>query len=216
MSEQCSPPYWIEPTILYNIGRTLTEAQAQEPSFADVCKRVLPMLAQSVEVEGVENIPSEGPVIVLKNHPSHFDGHMLKEIFARRPDIRHVVGTLRFTEITSPNYLPIRRADRAQRAQDIQALRIHLAQGGSIISTPWGSLDHEAKNRATKQRAVQNALGYVAFSHGQIVPVYIDMAWDRPTTLPVKSARISIQEPIEPTESAITNVVSGMYEKYVR
>lgn len=74
--------------LMYERTVKIGEALSPMPS-ADIMQSLADMIAQHVEVTGLENVPRSGPALVVANHPTGIaDGIVLYGALARvRPDL---------------------------------------------------------------------------------------------------------------------------------
>jgi Acyltransferase len=214
--------YWTESKSLSGVAKALSEAVNSSTSFAEVCMKMAPHIAKDVEVSGIDNIPTQGPLIVIKNHPCHFDSLLLGGVFGRRSDVRSLTKVSFLTDPLPDDYvIRLRKEGARANPDDAYVLKTYLQAGGSLMAVPWGAMDHQAKGYANLDRTIQNVLRYASFSDATIVPVTIDSTWDGSKSLPLGKAIIQIGEPLRPSASAAdllhtTEVVADLYERYAR
>lgn len=214
--------YHIDPTYLASIVDEFVANSGQPETFAERCRKVAPRLAKTVYVRQLGDIPNDKPIVVAKNHPCHFDGLLLDTVFEKRPDIQLLAKP---SPLTAPlpreNTLLLRKKGPHGYPDDIKKLQGHLRNGGSILATPWGALDHQARDNVSSERAAQNVVRYASFAGATVLPVHIEANWDSTdqAALPLEAATITIQEPIPYTMSgpnieAITTAITSMYDRY--
>lgn len=102
--------------------------------FAQRLVRTLWPLVGRVEVQGLENVPDEGPFLLLANHQSYLDPILIQAVI-RRP----IYTMAKSTEFTNPFTAPILEALKSFPVRrfeiDPQAVRIalrHLDQGHGV------------------------------------------------------------------------------------
>lgn len=220
MIEAKTAAYTVEPSYLEHVGNTLRRA-SESAAFPEACEEVVtPLLAETHEITGLDNVPDEGPLIVIKNHPFHFDFLAMDALYSKRPDVRLLVKTASYSSaIPEDNALFLRKNGAKADPQDVAALQAYLRDGGSMVATPWGAMDHQANSYATLERAAQNAARYVTFGSATLLPVHVDATWGDTKGLPVQNVSVSIQEPIPATDAdsaeRIYAEISKMYQTYV-
>ncbi len=114
----------------------------EEQSINHACAWVSEKCGEPAEVHGAENIPSEGSVLLVSNHPGYFEG-ILTVANLPRQDIKVVVGGIPYF-----NHLPNARkhifyTDQTDGA-NVNALRNsvrHLKSGGIFLIYPTGQAD---------------------------------------------------------------------------
>jgi 1-acyl-sn-glycerol-3-phosphate acyltransferase len=215
--------YYIEPTTLEHVVDTFVADPDQLPpaSFAERCRRVRPLLTQAVAVDGSANIPTQGPLVVIKSHPMHYDGLLLDAVFDAHPNLRMLAKpSSLMNQLPADNTLLMRKVGPHGNYDDIQKLQTHLGSGGSLLATPWGCLNHQARERVSSARAAQNVVRFASFAAATVLPVCIDVEYGNSQLMPAHRAIVTYGEPIIPLvngeldEAAITAAVINMYEHY--
>jgi hypothetical protein len=99
-------------------------------------------MARRVEVEGRENVPREGPLLLAANHPGLSDTVAL---FATtpRPDLRVVAAERPFLDAlpNTSRYLLTVDETSPGRFGLIRAATRHLRRGGAILTFPGGKIE---------------------------------------------------------------------------
>jgi len=221
LAEALPQTYQVKPHVLHALGLIARIEADASSSYADLCMRIAPNVAKSYTVTGEEHIPSSGPLIVVRNHPCHFDSMLLGTVFAVRPDVRPLMKMSPYTEgLPSDKVVFLRKVGPHAMPEDVAAMQQYLRAGGSMLAVPWGSMDHQAQDYANPARAAKNALRYASFGQAAVLPVTIDVErFADGTSFPVEHAEVNIHPAIMPTaegldEAAITARVTEMYESY--
>ncbi len=99
-------------------------------------------MARHLEVEGVRNVPREGPVLLVANHPGLADALAL---FATVPrcDLRVVAAERPLLEAlpnTSRYLIPVSEAS-PRRSGAVRVATRHLRDGGALLSFPGGKIE---------------------------------------------------------------------------
>jgi 1-acyl-sn-glycerol-3-phosphate acyltransferase len=99
-------------------------------------------MARGVVVEGAENVPGEGPLLVVSNHPGLADAVAL---FAAMPrgDLRVIAAERPFLSAlpnTSGALIPVPDAPNG-RSKAVRAAARHLRSGGAVITFPGGRIE---------------------------------------------------------------------------
>jgi 1-acyl-sn-glycerol-3-phosphate acyltransferase len=145
------------------------------PRFTAVVFRSILMLVTRVKVEGRENIPAAGPVLVICNHTSNVDGPALLAYFVpamgRRAAWLGKEEALRWPvigrAIRANGVIGIRRG-----AGDLEAFRLvkqKLDEGGPLVIFPEGTRSKDGALQAAKEGATVLALR----SGAPILPIAI-------------------------------------------
>jgi 1-acyl-sn-glycerol-3-phosphate acyltransferase len=209
--------YFIDPAYVADISERLLGGLESGKSIEVVSRIVSPLLADEIQVDGIEQVPSEGPIVIIKNHPFHFDALTIGELFSKRPDVKWLMkATVNIPVAEYPNLLIIERKEGKIVRRDAERVKRHLSGGGSMIATPWGALDHEAYRYASIERANQNVCNYVRFAGATIIPVQINQERYPDATLPVRRVEVRFGTAIEskhgqPDEAAIGHAVEQIY-----
>lgn len=105
-------------------------------------RRALNNYVGGLEVVGAENLPAEGPLLVLSNHPGMTDTLAL---FASlpRPDLQIVAAVRPFLQnLYNVNpYLIYVPDDPAQRMGVVRSAVAHLRRAGAVLTFPAGKIE---------------------------------------------------------------------------
>ena len=99
-------------------------------------------MARRLEVEGEENVPREGPALIVANHPGLGDSLALFATIPR-PDLRVVAAQRPFLEAlpnTSRYLLTVAEASPG-RLRVARAAGSHLKRGGAVLTFPGGRIE---------------------------------------------------------------------------
>jgi hypothetical protein len=99
-------------------------------------------MARHLEVEGRENVPPEGPLLLVANHPGLADAIALFAAVPRR-DLRVVAAERPFLEAlpnTSRHLIPVSEAS-PRRSGAVRTATRHLRNGGAILTFPGGEIE---------------------------------------------------------------------------
>jgi hypothetical protein len=105
---------------------------------------MLPHFVAGYHACGVENIPKDGPLLIVSNHPASYDG-MLISAFVNRPDYKIVIGEIppyRYLPHVSQHVIfspPI--SNTFGRMQTVRNAIQHLKEGGAILIFPRGAIE---------------------------------------------------------------------------
>jgi hypothetical protein len=103
---------------------------------------MLERMARSVEVEGQENIPRQGPLLLVANHPGLTDTVVL---FAAMPrsDLRVVAAERPFLDVlpNTSQYLLTMSETSSERFRLLRSATRHLRGGGAILTFPAGRIE---------------------------------------------------------------------------
>lgn len=222
VDDQDKDEYWVDPASLHRVAGRLQDVVASSRSFAEVCQKMTPTIAEHIDVRGIENIPAQGPLVVIKNHPCHFDSLLLGQIFQERPDVRSLTKVSFLTDPLPDEYVVRLRKEGARaNPDDARMLKAYLAAGGSLMAVPWGAMDYQAKEYAGFERTMQNVVRYASFHDAAVLPVTLFPQWGRIKQLPLKDMKVTIGQPLYPTRNDVEllktiEAVSEMYDQFAR
>jgi hypothetical protein len=161
-----------------DVAVTFDEKVADE-SLHEACGYVSLICGKPAEVHGLENLPSDGPMLIVSNHPGYFEG-MLTISYLRRDDFRLVVSGVPYF-----NQLPNTReyifyTDHSE-AENVMALRkavAHLQDGGVFMIYPTGQADPDPDAMPGSSERLDDWSGSVALMlrrvpETQLVPVIV-------------------------------------------
>jgi hypothetical protein len=102
----------------------------------------LKRLSRDTSLEGQENVPRGGPLLLVSNHPGLADAVAL---FAATPreDLRVIVADRPFLELlpNTSRYLLTIRETSAGRSGVVRAAARHLRGGGAVLTFPGGRIE---------------------------------------------------------------------------
>lgn len=113
--------------------------------LADGARRLLSTYVNDFTVHGAENLPAQGPVLILSNHPGMVDTVAL---FAALPrsDLRVLAAERPFLTAlpaTRPYLFFVPENDG--RSEVIRQTAGHLRQGGAVLTFPGGQIDPDPR-----------------------------------------------------------------------
>lgn len=113
-----------------------------EGGFANAACKILPRFIKGVDFHGLENIPRDGPLLVVSNHPGTVDGLCIAAGLGRN-DIRIVASGVPFLRSLKASALHFiySSLDTYKRMMVVRSAIRHLCEGGSVLIFPSGHLD---------------------------------------------------------------------------
>lgn len=122
------------------------EQDVEESGFQEAARRLLPYFVRQVRVRGAEHIPSQGPLLVVANHPGTVDGLAIAAHLPRS-DLKIVVSGVPFIRAlrATASHLIYSSPDTFERMKVVLAVIRHLRQGGAVLLFPSGGLDPDAE-----------------------------------------------------------------------
>jgi 1-acyl-sn-glycerol-3-phosphate acyltransferase len=120
----------------------------------------LERMARRAEVEGRENVPTEGPLLLAANHPGLADSVALFSVVPRR-DLR-VMAAQRPLLAALPNtsrYLIPVPEDSSGRLGAVRTAARHLRHGGAVLTFPGGRIEPDPAVLPGAQEALERWSG---------------------------------------------------------
>jgi hypothetical protein len=98
--------------------------------------------ADGLEIEGEENIPAEGPLVIASNHPGYFDGVAIACGLPRQ-DVKVIAGDYPLVRGTPTlhQYFIYAGEELTRRMLAIRDALRHLQNGGALLLFPSGTID---------------------------------------------------------------------------
>jgi hypothetical protein len=106
------------------------------------CRKMMELLGVEINPLSVAHIPSEGPTILLANHPGAYDSMAIGSLLPR-PDLKAIVSKTRLYEVM-PNLRQNLFYVTKNAGENMQALRdaiTHLRQGGTLLQFGSGKIE---------------------------------------------------------------------------
>lgn len=113
------------------------------------CQKMLDQLDVQIQTKGRENIPMEGPAIVLSNHPGAYDSMAIGSLIPRR-DLKAIVSKTRLYQVLpniSPNFFPV-SAEASENMLAIRSAVEHLRLGGILLQFGSGLIEPDPASQA--------------------------------------------------------------------
>ncbi len=168
---------WLERVICQRqMNEMLRECHGKRD--ADFCRGVLEHLRVSYKVEGAENLPSDGRIIIVSNHPlGGLDGMMLIDYFTQvyGPGLKFIVNDLLMAIAPLRGvFLPINKHGRQSRGS-FQGIDQAMESDVPVIIFPAGLCSRKGKNGKIADLKWQKTFVNKAIQHKRpIVPVFFD------------------------------------------
>lgn len=127
-------------------ARMFAEADeaAGEGGLPAACRKVIESLGVSIQASGVENLHTDGPLMILANHPGAYDSVAIGSLVPRN-DFSIIVGQIPLysaLEKTGPHLICAPPAeDSAGRMVTLRKAIEHLKKGGSLLQFGGGTIE---------------------------------------------------------------------------
>jgi hypothetical protein len=134
--------FWLPAQRFARLGAEF-DAHVEKEGVTAGLRWLLPRFASRVEARGVENIPQQGPLLVVSNHPGAFDGVVILSQL-QRDDIKVIVSDVPFTRglKAASQYMIYSTGENMQERMNAvrQSIRC-LQSGGTLMLFPTGLVD---------------------------------------------------------------------------
>lgn len=113
------------------------DGEASLSGISGSARRILPDLSLRPAARGAENVPREGPLLVVSNHPGAYDSVAILSCLPR-PDVKVLISDTGFTRTFAGAgrffiYVP---KDEAGRTKSLREAIEHLRRGGAVLMFP--------------------------------------------------------------------------------
>jgi hypothetical protein len=127
---------------LFARGCSRFDREVAETGLASAMSRMLPRFAVRVELRGAEQIPQDGPLIVLSNHPGTFDSLLLAATL-RRDDLQVIAWEWPLLQrlTATSRHIIYASEDPHQRMGVVRRAISRLRAGDALLIYPSSDLD---------------------------------------------------------------------------
>jgi hypothetical protein len=110
--------------------------------FNDAMRRIMPYFVTDLRVWGQSNVPSDGPLLVISNHPGTYDSIAISAALPRN-DLKIIAGGYPFLRQmpSASQHLLFVSADIQERMTSLRNAIRHLKQGSSLLIFPSGRVE---------------------------------------------------------------------------
>lgn len=124
----------------------------------------------------LENIPAEGPIVLVANHPiGSLDGlALLRTVAAVRPDVKIVANQLlNYIEPLKSLFIAVDNMNNRTNRQQVEAMQQHLDNRGALIVFPAGEVSRLSSKGIRDSHWRTGFLRLAAKARAAIVPIHI-------------------------------------------
>ncbi|MDI6769864.1 MAG: hypothetical protein QMD04_09325 [Anaerolineales bacterium] len=118
------------------------DRQVEKFGFSRAAEWILPGFVREVTERGAEQVPPEGPLLVVSNHPGTYDSLLIVSRLGR-DDLKIITGDIPFLRglpRAREHFLSLTQ-DINQRMNIVRAAIRHLQQGGALMLFGSGHID---------------------------------------------------------------------------
>jgi len=118
------------------------DRKVAEEGLSAAMRWLLPRFVRSLWIKGRENVPQEGPLLVVSNHPGTVDSVAIAATLPR-PDLKIVATGIPFLKElpVTRKHLIYATLDPHERMVTLRQSLQHLKQGGALLIFPSGRID---------------------------------------------------------------------------
>ena len=135
------------PTRVFARNMAATDEAVAKGGPAQGCQTMLGLLGVETSVSGKENIPTEGPAIILSNPPGAYDSFAIISLLPRK-DLKIIASETRFYRVL-PHVHPLMlyvNKDPNARMMVIKDAVEHLHKGGIVLQFGSGLIEPDPAN----------------------------------------------------------------------
>lgn len=122
------------------------DQQVEEHGIIHAMRWLLPRFAHGVDVHGAEQIPQDGPVLILSNHPGTFD-EVAITAHVPRPDLKIVANPFPILRALPAvrRHCIFSSADPHERMGTLRSIIYSLRDGHTLLLFPTGVVDPDPR-----------------------------------------------------------------------
>ncbi|HEY3313474.1 MAG TPA: 1-acyl-sn-glycerol-3-phosphate acyltransferase [Anaerolineales bacterium] len=168
------------------------DTQIGKSSLPDAARIAIQDFALGVQAFGIENVPAQGPVLFLSNHPGMVDTLALFSAI-NRADLRIIALNRPFLLSLSntSKHLFYVSEDSNERLRAVKGAAAHLRSGGAVLTFPAGQIEPDPKVYPGAEQALHgwtdSAGVFMRFApETKIVPVLVSgVLWEKAVKFPL-------------------------------
>ncbi len=168
------------------------DAEVADHGLSVAAQDLFHRYAQSLSVQGAENVTGEGPALFLSNHPGMVDTLALFIAIAR-PDLKIIAVERPFLQslVNTSQQLIFISDDPARRMAAVRQAAAHLKAGGAALTFPAGKIEPDAAVYPGALEALQgwseSAGVFLRFApQAKIIPTFVrGVLWERAVKHPL-------------------------------
>lgn len=177
---------WLFKPLSFILRRLLHESEFQEfqelyphVQGLDFVEQVLEYFNVSYSIRDTEreNIPTEGPVVIIANHPiGSLDGlALIKLVCEIRPDTKIIANEMLMSlKPLRSMLLPVNVLTGSSRREDISRINEHLSSKGALIVFPAGEVSRLRPHGVRDTKWHTGFIRMASSAKAPILPIFID------------------------------------------
>jgi len=177
---------WLFKSLSFFLRRLLHESEIREfgeryPHLQglDFVEQALEFFNFSYSIRDTEkeNIPTEGPVVIIANHPiGSLDGlALIKFVSEIRPDVKAIANEMLMAiKPMRSVLLPVNVMTGSSRREDIHRINQHLEQGKAIIVFPAGEVSRLRPNGVRDTKWNSGFVRMASAAKAPVLPIFVD------------------------------------------
>jgi len=135
------PLFWLPAQRFAELGVRF-DHQVAANGFRQAARWLLPQFIDEYSIDGGDNIPEKGPLLIASNHPGTVDSLLIGAQIPRN-DFKFIAGDLPFVRGLSSvgRYMIHTTQDTHVRMTTLRSSIRHLEDGGALLIFPTGGID---------------------------------------------------------------------------
>jgi hypothetical protein len=150
------PIFWL-PAIRFGRIAAKADDEVQRTGLPGAGRLILPDFSTTAIVHGAENIPSQGPMLLVSNHPGGYDSVAIMSCVPRK-DMKIILSDVPFlrTFTTARPYFIYVGQDSTEGMTAIRAGITHLKSGGGLMIFAHGEVEPDPELAPGSHDSIQD------------------------------------------------------------
>jgi 1-acyl-sn-glycerol-3-phosphate acyltransferase len=165
------------PAVRFGRIAALADLESGLSGISGAARRILPDLSLAPTARGTENIPGDGPLLVVSNHPGAYDSVAILSCIPRR-DIKVFISDVGFTRAfsTACGYFIYVPKIAAGRSAALRESIEHLRSGGALLIFAHGEVEPDPELSPGADEALQDWSRSVEIMLRQVPETWLQVA----------------------------------------
>jgi 1-acyl-sn-glycerol-3-phosphate acyltransferase len=141
--------------------------------FRKAAERILPCFIKFTTVNGAENIPDDGPLLIISNHPGTYDSLVIAANVPRN-DLKILAGNIPFLKNmpATQNHMIHTTLDTHTRMTVLRKALRHLKSGGALLIFGSGGIDPEPAHMSGAEEEIDQWSPSIGFFMKKVPNIY--------------------------------------------